>query len=96
MAEQNNSKTEAGFHSHPGQSLDDFLTCLIANHDQVPPARVTVEYIRNERAKRVYPTARYENGTKYGGYSTTGLTFRTMAERQAIAEEVDRRLAEFK
>jgi hypothetical protein len=95
VPEQNNPTTDKGLQNQPRQSLDEYLTCLIAIHDRVPPARVTVEYIRNERAKRVYPTARYDNGTRYGGYSTTGLTFRTMKERQAIATEVDRRLAEF-
>lgn len=67
-------------------SLNDVLTHLISEQDGVPPEKVTVEYIREQREKRIYRTARYNIGSDYGGYGTEGLQFLTHEELDAIEQ----------
>jgi hypothetical protein len=62
------------------EGLERFLERLIAQRDGVRPEDVTEEYIRRKRAERVYPIARFEIGSNYGGYDTTGLQVLTRAE----------------
>ena len=51
------------------ETLDGLLTHIIAEKDGVSEAEVTVEYIRQQRSKRFYPTTKYNIGSSYGGYN---------------------------
>ena len=43
-----------------GESLDSYLTRKIVEMDGVEPEDVTVEYIRQQREKKIYPNTRYD------------------------------------
>jgi len=77
----------------PAVSLDEYLTSLIAAEDGVSPETVTVEYIREQREHRFYPSTRYNIGSSYGGYDGTGLKFLTQEEFEALDQRLDAELA---
>ncbi|MBR9701426.1 hypothetical protein GOV13_00725 [Candidatus Pacearchaeota archaeon] len=52
------------------KDLETFFINEIAKIDGVKPEEVTVEYIRQQRVKRIYPNTRFKPG--YGLYSFTG------------------------
>jgi hypothetical protein len=67
-------------------SLDEYLTNLIAEMDGVRPEAVTVEYIHEQREKRIYPTARYD--------CSPLLISLTREEFGVLEEWVDRKIKE--
>ena len=72
--------------AHRGEPLAQFFCALIAARDDVPVEEVTLDYIREQREKRVYPTARYEVHSTYGGAQQHDL-------RQLTRQEVEKILA---
>lgn len=73
----------------PEESLDSIFTRLIAAKDNVDQKEVTVEYIRQQREKLIYPNVRYNVGSTYGGYDHDGLLFLTRNELKDIGELID-------
>ncbi len=67
--------------STPIEGLDTFLTNLIAKKEGISPEEVTIEYIHEQREKKIYPNTRYECGS--------GLTSYTRKELEEIQEKVD-------
>ncbi len=72
------------------KDLDSLFIKLIAEKDNVKPEKVTVEYIHEQREKKVYPKMRYEIGTDYSGYNETGLTFLSGEEFDEIEREANK------
>jgi hypothetical protein len=69
--------------------LDEVITKLIARDLDVEPEKITPEFMSNWRDEHLYPDARVNLNTKYGGYNgggRTALTRREVAEhaRQAV------------
>jgi hypothetical protein len=69
--------------------LEKYLERLIAEREHVRPEQVTEEYIRNERARKIYPNVRYETDSGYGGYCTIGLQVLTRDEIDGAARRMD-------
>lgn len=76
------------------ESLESYLTRLIAKTDNIREEDVTVEYIEKQRNQLIYPEVRHEIGSDYGGYDGSGLTFYTRRELDEMEESVDSRLRE--
>jgi hypothetical protein len=38
-----------------GENIWDYLTRLIAEHDGVKPEEITVEYMHEQRVRKIYP-----------------------------------------
>jgi len=73
-----------------GKNLDSVFTRLIAEKEGIQPDKVTVAYIHAQREKRFYPKTRYNIGTEYSGYNTTGLKILTSNEFDEIEDRVDK------
>lgn len=71
------------------ESLDERFTRLIANTDNVPPDKVTVQYIQDQREKLYYGDTRYNISSSYGGHNPIGLTSLTRNESDKIGEIID-------
>lgn len=70
-------------------NLDKIFTRLIAKELNVEESKVTVEFIRQQREKTIYPNIRYNVGSAYGGYDHEGLLFLTRNEFKEIGKMVD-------
>jgi len=66
-----------------GENIETYLTRLISEADGVRPEEVTVEYIRQQREKRIYPDTRFEP-TDYGLFS---FTRRELDKIEMLADE---------
>lgn len=77
-------------------SLAELLIQLIAEQDGVAPETVTEQYVLKQLQERVYPSARLNIGSKYGGYDGTGLTFRTREELTKMVEQSETKLTKFR
>jgi len=75
------------------ESLDDFLKRIIAEQDGITPEEVTPEYIRKRQQAEWYKRLRYEIGSDYGGYETSGLKFYTQEELDEMEKRVDDKFA---
>ena len=79
---------------HKDESLDTLLRELIAAQDDVRPEEVTLDYIREQREKRFYPSVRYDTDSRYGGYNSRRLRSLTRDELDEVAAHVTERLKE--
>ena len=70
------------------ETLEQYLTRLIAAHEGIQPSQVTLEYIRNQREKLVYPDTRYDTCSNYGGYRNDGLEVLTRSEVEQLEQEM--------
>lgn len=61
--------------------LNEYLKNLIAKKDCVKPEEVTLQYIHNQREKRIYPNTRYD--------CPIGLKSFTRNELEQLEEAVD-------
>jgi hypothetical protein len=75
-------------------TLEKELDELIARQENVRPDQVTLELIRDRRETEVYPNARLDFSTNYGGHIPTGR-FYGLAEAKATVEKAYKFLARF-
>jgi hypothetical protein len=78
----------------PFVSLDDLLTRLIAAQEGIRPEEVTTEYIHEQREARIYPAAKPNNGTTYGGYHAGRLRVFSRAEIDQLERDAEEKLRE--
>lgn len=64
----------------PNETLDDYLTRVIAADNGVNPAEVTSEWISEQRKKMIYPNARFRTSSALGGKLHNGLKVLTRTE----------------
>lgn len=96
MAKQQVDKRPVDYDSVDwGASLDVVLKQLIAARDGISPSDVTVEYIRRERKRRIYPGTRFAAGSRYGGYSTRRLRFRSRQEQARVTRAAEKIMKRF-
>lgn len=74
------------------ESLDEYLTRLISEKEGIKREEVTVEYMHQQRMNKIYPKAKFEIGSDYGGYDTTGLAVYSRDELDDIEKSVDKEL----
>ena len=72
-----------------GDTLEDRFNRIIAKLDNISEQDVTVEYIRQQREKIIYPTTRFDSGSEYGGYDGKGLKFLTRNEFDELERKVN-------
>jgi hypothetical protein len=75
-------------------TLEKELDELIARQEKVRPDQVTLELIRDKREAEVYPNARLDFATNYGGHILTGR-FYGVAEAKTAVERAYKFLARF-
>ncbi|MGB5834987.1 MAG: hypothetical protein WBG92_23795 [Thiohalocapsa sp.] len=57
----------------PNETLDAYLTRIIAADNDVTQDEVTSEWISEQREKTIYPSARFRKTSVVGGKLTNGL-----------------------
>lgn len=72
--------------------LSEFFARLVAARDGISPDRVTPGYIAGLRQRRIYPDARFEGGSEYGGYTGDRLVHLTRNEIDKLSLSVEREL----
>jgi hypothetical protein len=77
------------------EEVDSYLKCLIAEKEGISPEQVSVRYIHEQREKRIYKTKRYDIGSDYGGYDSSGLTVLTGEQLDEIDDRADKFLSSF-
>jgi len=77
MTTDTNSSLSAG-------AFEKLLNKLIAAHEGIKPEDVTLEYIREQRRRRIYPDAHYD--------SEDGLASLSLRELDLLEEYVDQRM----
>jgi hypothetical protein len=75
-------------------TLESELDELIARQENVRPDQVTLELIREKRETEVYPNARVDFSTNYGGHIATGR-FYGLTEAKATIEKAYKFLTRF-
>jgi hypothetical protein len=76
------------------KDLDSLFTRLIAEKENIPPEKVTVDYIHEQRKRRFYRKIKYKEGTEYSGYNTIGLSFLSGDEFDEMDKKINRFLEE--
>jgi hypothetical protein len=77
------------------ETLEQYLTRLIAMDEGVSPEEVTLEFIRKKREERIYPNERYSICTDYGGYRSGNLEVLTREELSRREKETYEWLKQF-
>jgi hypothetical protein len=67
-------------------SLNDLFVSLIAEHDNIDTSEVTVDYILEQRETKIYPSKRFDHGSRFGGYDDIGLSIYSGKELTLIDE----------
>jgi hypothetical protein len=71
-----------------GESLEHLQRRLIAEMLDKRPEEITDEFLDQYLEEHVYPTARYDVSSEYGGYDNSHLVVRTRTEYKEIEESV--------
>lgn len=75
--------------------LEHKLDVLIAKELGVTPEEVTTEFIHNWRVEHIYPCAKYDFTSHYGGYTSPGKILLNSTEIEEMTKRVDEFLAQF-
>lgn len=75
--------------------LENRLDELIARFLGVSPEEVTTEFIHGWREKHIYPRAKYDFSTHYGGYAPPNKIVFSPVELEEMANRADKFLAQF-
>jgi hypothetical protein len=73
----------------PEESLDELLRRQIAEKLGMAPEDVTIEFLDELLEKRIYPSARFNIGSQYGGYDNSNLVVLTREELASIEKAVE-------
>ena len=75
--------------------MEKKLNRLIAEIDGVEPAEdVNVDYLLENRSKRVYPIIKFDHDSEYGGYDIEGLLNLSRDDLENLDTEADEFLEE--
>ena len=75
------------------KGLEILFSSLIAKEKQIPVEAVTVEFIREYRESKLYPTVKSGPTSAYGGYVDDGLIHLSRLEFDRLAEINDELLS---
>ncbi len=81
------------FHTTGTESSDALLKRLIASQDGVRPEDVTIQYVRQQRANRLYPQSRYAPGLDRSQYETPKVQLLLQNDYETIKWTTRQRLA---
>jgi hypothetical protein len=75
--------------------LEEKLTELIAQALGVSPDDITPEFIHKWREEHIYPNARYDFSSRYGGYNSARRIVLSRAEIESHRKQAEAFLAQF-
>jgi hypothetical protein len=75
--------------------LEELMVARIAHDLNVKPEEVTPEFIRHWREEHLYPDARIDLTTLYGGYNHGGRRVLTSTQLKTCREEAERFIDQF-
>ena len=73
----------------PEESLDELLRRQIAEKLGMAAEDMTIEFLDELLETRIYPSARFNVGSQYGGYDNSNMQVLTREELAAIQKAVE-------